>query len=252
MKLYFFTGAGVSAESGIPTYRDAVDGLWYNHKIEDVATHQALVKNPQRVYDFFNAMSKKLKDHEPNSAHIAIAELEKEHDVVVVTQNVDDLHERAGSTKVIHLHGNLSQMRSSPRIGRGRTQYYPYDKDIKVGDLAEDGTQLRPHVVLFGEQVPNMLAAQNQIDDSDMLIIIGTTLDVYPAASVVECFLHDRKPVYYIDPNPKFDIDHVKQHVNYITKKATEGIVEFVETFNKTIVAAKRLVEKLEQSEDNE
>lgn len=239
MKLYFFTGAGVSAESGIPTYRDVVDGLWYNHKIEDVATSKALQKDPQRVFDFFNAMTKRLREHEPNAAHVAIAELEKKHSVVVVTQNVDDLHEQAGSTNVIHLHGNLSQMRSTPKLGRSKTQYYPYDRDIKIGDLADDGTQLRPHVVLFGEQVPNMIRAKNEIDDSDALVIVGTTLEVFPASSIVECFLHDRKPIYYIDPNPNQDY---RDRINYIAKKASEGMLELnerIEAIGKSIDAKK-------------
>lgn len=225
MKLYFLTGAGVSAESGIPTYRDAVDGLWYNHKIEDVATAEAIENNPQYVYDFFNMMRKKMGDHAPNSAHEAIAELEKYHDVIVVTQNVDTLHEQAGSTKVLHLHGNLSQMRATKWT---KTKYYPYDRDINVGDKCPVlNAQLRPDVVLFGEAVP-MLDAANEVDDADMLIVVGTSLYVYPAAGIVQMFLHDRKPVYYVDPNPSDEIQEYTA-IHFVKKTATEGMKELLE-----------------------
>lgn len=226
MKIYVFTGAGVSAESGIPTYRDT-DGLWYNHKVEEVATVQALNKNPQKVFDFFNVMRKKLDEHQPNAAHTVLAELEKQHEVVIVTQNVDDLHERAGSTRVIHLHGELRTMRNSKK----HPLYYPYDRDIKVGDKDEFGSQLRPHVVLFGESVPNYNEALRAADGANVLLVIGTTLDVYPAASLVTLFSRFETPIFYIDPNPNRDT--ILGSVTYITQKASLGILEFVAALSK-------------------
>ena len=233
MKIYFFTGAGISQASGIPTYRDVNDGLWYNHKIEEVATAAALQKNPQKVFDFFNEMRKKMAEYGPNPAHMLISAAESDYDVIVVTQNVDDLHEQAGSSNVIHLHGSIGQMRSTPKRFAWQPKYYPYDRDIKVGDMAEDNTQLRPHVVLFGEPVPNMTKAMKHIDDSDMLIIVGTSLEVHPAASLVECFLHDRKPVYYIDPNPNEDYGH---QVRYIREKAADGLFQLFQELNPNLL----------------
>jgi NAD-dependent deacetylase len=228
MKVFFFTGAGISAESGIPTYRDA-NGLWYDYKVTEVATQQAWLNNPKKVLDFFNMMRKRLNEHEPNAAHLWIAELSKKHEVVVVTQNVDDLHERAGSPNVIHLHGCLRNKRTS-NVNR-RPILYPYDSDINIGDLDPDyGAQFRPDVVLFGEDVDNMVQAIKQVDDSDALVIVGTTLEVFPAARLVQYFLHDRKPVYYIDPNPN---DEYGSRINYIQKSATEGVLDLASELEK-------------------
>jgi NAD-dependent deacetylase len=226
MKILVFTGAGVSAESGIPTYRDT-DGLWYEHKVEDVATAHALAKKPQKVYDFFNMMRKKLDDHQPNEAHIALADLQKEHEVVIITQNVDDLHERAGSERVIHLHGCLRNMRTS----KNPPLYYPYDVDIKVGmkDIKQK-SQLRPDVVLFGESVPSFNEATRAMDGSNVLVVIGTTLDVYPAAGIVDIFSRFETPIFYIDPRPNFDHGN---RITYIQKKATEGMADLVEALRK-------------------
>lgn len=232
MKLFFFTGAGVSAESGIPTYRDSDNGLWYNYKVEEVATHYAWQENPAKVLEFFNMMRKKLDDYKPNQAHNWIAELGKHHTVVVVTQNIDDLHEQAGSHNVIHLHGCLKNKKHSHPFKKAIL--HPYDGDIKIGDLDPDyGTQFRPDVVLFGESVPYMGTAARHVDESDALIIIGTTLEVFPAANIVNFFLHDKKPIFYIDPAPN---PGYGDEITYIEKKASEGILDVIkalETLNK-------------------
>ncbi|WP_417547128.1 SIR2 family NAD-dependent protein deacylase [Marinobacter segnicrescens] len=189
------TGAGISAESGLSTFRDA-GGLWERHRIEDVATPEAFARNPELVLDFYNQRRRQLADVEPNAAHRALAELEQTHRVTVITQNVDDLHERAGSTNVVHLHGELTKVRSSenPHLVYERG----YD-EIHLGDTCEQGTQLRPHVVWFGEAVPMIEKAAEIVPLADHLLIVGTSLQVYPAAGLVELVDFD-VPVTVIDP----------------------------------------------------
>ena len=182
MKIVVFTGAGVSAESGLNTFRDN-HGLWHDHKIEEVATPEAFDKNPQLVLDFYNQRQKDALAAQPNGAHLAVAELEKSHDVTVVTQNVDDLHERAGSTDVVHLHGQLDWA----RISIDENLPYPLNGEpILLGDKCELGHQLRPHIVWFGEWVPMLEEAASIISKADVLIVIGTSLSVYPAAGLVD------------------------------------------------------------------
>lgn len=223
MRIVFFTGAGMSAESGIPTYRDS-DGLWEQHDPSEVATSDALERNPQKVYDFFNAMTKRLKDYEPNAGHYAIAELSKEHTVHVITQNIDNLHERAGSQDVLHLHGDLTLMRSEPDED-GSIRFYDYDQDIKVGSLCETTkSQLRPYVVLFGEVPDNLGYAKNRIMRADVLVIVGTSLQVYPAASLVAA--PKAKYVFLINPDPE---ENISDDFRFINKTAVEGIKEVVE-----------------------
>jgi NAD-dependent deacetylase len=219
-KIVFLTGAGISAESGIQTFRDA-DGLWMGHKVEDVASPQGWKKNKQLVLDFYNKRRKELNTVEPNLAHKTIAELEKDFDVVVVTQNVDDLHERGGSTNVIHLHGELMKMCSS----KDKSLTLPYVDDIKIGDKHEDGSQLRPFIVWFGEDVPLLGDAAEQIMDADHFVIVGTSLEVYPAAGLMRCAPAKCK-LYYIDPNPKLD-NLYSEYFTIISKVATEGMIEF-------------------------
>lgn len=189
------TGAGISAESGLSTFRDS-GGLWERYSIEDVATPEAFARNPELVLDFYNQRRRQLATVRPNAAHQALAELEHSHRVTVITQNVDDLHERAGSSNVVHLHGELTKVRSSkvPDL----VYHLGYD-EIRLGDTCEQGSQLRPHVVWFGEAVPMIEAAAEIVPMADYLLIVGTSLQVYPAAGLVELADID-VPVTVIDP----------------------------------------------------
>tara|TARA_R110002049_G_scaffold37766_12_gene118279 strand:+ start:1056 stop:1805 length:750 start_codon:yes stop_codon:yes gene_type:complete len=216
-KLVIFSGAGMSAESGIKTFRDN-DGLWENYNIEDVATPQAFKKDPALVLDFYNQRRRQLRNAKPNKAHNIIAQLESKYDVTVITQNIDNLHEIAGSTKVIHLHGELLKAESSinPRL-----VYDLKDKDLFIGDLCELGSQLRPHVVWFGEQVPMMGIALKKVQEAEILITIGTSLEVYPAAGLVSATRSTCKK-YIIDPLLPSIIQN--DNFTFIQKKASEGI----------------------------
>jgi NAD-dependent deacetylase len=221
-KVVFLTGAGVSAESGVETFRDS-GGLWEGHNVMDVASPQGWRRDKQLVLDFYNARRNQLKTVEPNLAHQIIAELELHHNVQVITQNVDDLHERAGTTKIIHLHGELTKMCSS----KNKEKTLPYDEDIKVGDKHEDGSQLRPFIVWFGEDVPLLYQATKYVEEADVLVIVGTSINVYPAASLYEMSKDDAE-IYYVDPNPNvsglpFDL---QKRIKIIQKVATEGLQE--------------------------
>jgi NAD-dependent deacetylase len=194
-RITILSGAGISAESGITTFRDA-NGLWENHSIEEVATPQAWQRNPELVLEFYNQRRKQLYTVEPNVAHLAITKLETQFDVQVITQNVDDLHERAGNTNVLHLHGQLKQVRSTGY------PYQVYDLDgweLLLGDKCEDGHQLRPHIVWFGEDVPNLPVAAQLVSETDAVIIVGTSLNVYPAASLYQ-YARPDAPIWIIDP----------------------------------------------------
>jgi NAD-dependent deacetylase len=180
-RLVVLSGAGISAESGIPTFRD-FNGLWNNYRIEDVASPEGWRKNPQLVLDFYNMRRKDAQKAQPNRAHYVLAELQEDFDVTVVTQNVDDLHERAGSKNVIHLHGSLFKMRSS----KDESLVFDIKDDIKLGDKCPLGSQLRPHIVWFGEAVPLIEAAAETVAAADVFIVVGTSLQVYPAAGLIE------------------------------------------------------------------
>lgn len=196
-KAVVFTGAGMSADSGVSTFRDA-DGLWENHRIEDVCTPEAWARNPQGVLDFYNARRAQIDQVEPNAGHRAVAELEKHFErVVVVTQNVDDLHERAGSSNVIHLHGELRKARSE----RNPEVIVPAPGPTRLGDKGPDGAQLRPHIVFFGEAVPEYERALEIVRDADLFVVIGTSLAVYPAAGLIYQLRAD-VPVWLVDPRP--------------------------------------------------
>ena len=198
-KIVVLTGAGISAESGLSTFRDS-GGLWDGHDISEVASIDGWYKNPEKVLEFYNKRRKQLLNVKPNKAHLFLAKLEKNHDVTIITQNVDDLHERAGSSNIIHLHGELTKARSE--INTKILVDIQY-KDIAIGDMAEDGYQLRPAIVWFGEMVPLIETAANIIKNADYLIVIGTSLEVYPAANLV---YHASKKTqkYIIDPkNPE-------------------------------------------------
>lgn len=214
------TGAGISAESGLKTFRDS-DGLWMGYNIEDVATPRAFRKDPKLVLDFYNMRRKDVAAAIPNTAHDGIAALEKEYAVTIITQNIDDLHERAGSTCVMHLHGEIFKMRSSVN----ETLISEIRDDINVGDLAEDGTQLRPHIVWFEEPVPMIQQAASVMTTADVFILIGTSLQVYPAAGLID-YVPDKTPKYIIDKK----IPPVNRYENIIAieKTATEGVGELL------------------------
>ena len=209
--LIVLTGAGISAESGLKTFRDS-DGLWMGYDVYEVASPQGWQKNKELVLDFYNQRRKEVAKALPNAAHTAIADLEKDFNVIIITQNIDDLHERAGSKNVIHLHGEIFKMRSE----RDENTFYEINGDIQLGDKAPDGSQLRPHVVWFGEQVPMIVEAANVLPSADVFILVGTSLQVYPASGLID-YLPCQIPKYIIDNNPPY----VPPHHNFTVIKAT-------------------------------
>lgn len=218
-KVAVLTGAGISAESGIKTFRDA-DGLWEGHDIMEVASPEGWTKDQAKVLEFYNIRRRQLLEVEPNAAHYAIVALEEKYDVQIITQNIDDLHERAGSSNVLHLHGELLKVRSS----EDEEIILDWKKDLHQGDLCSRRSQLRPHVVWFGEAVPMFPVAAEITQKADILIIIGTSMQVYPAASLLD-FKKDIAPVYFIDPKPA-----ISPHpsVKIIQENAVKGVVELV------------------------
>lgn len=225
-KLVVLTGAGMSAESGISTFRDT-GGLWEQYSIEEVATPEAFQQNPELVLEFYNQRRKQLDDVKPNDGHITLARLQDKFDVQIITQNVDNLHERAGSENILHLHGELTKVRSTK---------YPnliYDintKPIEIGDNCEKGAQLRPHIVWFGEAVPAIDQCVPIVNSADIFVVIGTSLNVYPAAGLIG-YAKEGIPKYIIDPN-NVDIPY-NLNFNIIKKGAGEGTMELEETLNK-------------------
>lgn len=218
-KLVVFSGAGMSAESGISTFRDS-NGLWENYSIEEVATPNAWLRNPDLVTAFYNSRRKQILEAEPNEAHFFFAELEKQFDVQIITQNIDDLHERAGSSKVIHLHGNIRLAKSSGP--QPEKKYYPITGwELGPNDLCEDGYRLRPHVVWFGENVPLLDVAAEMVSQADILIVIGTSLAVYPAANLVH---YARKASQKIVVDPKTDELNLATDFVRIPSNAVKGI----------------------------
>ena len=218
------TGAGMSAESGLKTFRDA-NGLWEGHDIMEVATAEGFAKDPKLVLEFYNQRRKQLLQVSPNSAHCAISSLEKTHKVTIITQNVDDLHERAGSKNIVHLHGELLKVRSTD----DDSHIYNWKHDLNLGDLCEKGFQLRPHIVWFGEPVPLISQAIEICKTADSLLIIGTSLQVYPAASLVQ-YIPPEKDIFYIDPKP---IMALNKHVTIISEKATTGVQKVIDELTK-------------------
>jgi NAD-dependent deacetylase len=220
-KIVVLTGAGMSAESGIKTFRDS-DGLWEEHRVEDVATFDAWQRNQQLVLDFYNQRRKQLFEVKPNTGHLALVKLEKKYDVQIITQNVDDLHEQAGSTQVLHLHGELKKVRST----LDETLVYTLDGwELKKGDLCKKGSQLRPHIVWFGEAVPMIEPATKLASVADIMIVIGTSLNVYPAAGLVYYIKKDI-PVYLIDPKAEM-LSGVK-NLTIIREPAGIGVPKLV------------------------
>jgi NAD-dependent deacetylase len=210
-KLVVLTGAGISAESGIRTFRD-MGGLWEEYDVMEVASPEAWRKNPELVQRFYNERRKQLFTVEPNAGHIALAQAEKDFDVHIITQNVDNLHERAGSTKILHLHGELTKVRST---ARPELIYDIGNKDIKMGDTCEMGYQLRPHIVWFGEEVPAIPEAAKIVAQADIFAVVGTSLNVYPAAGLID-YAPKGIPIFLIDPNDvvvfsRYDVKRIKQ-----------------------------------------
>ena len=218
-KIVVLTGAGISAESGIPTFRDA-GGLWEGHRVEDVATPDGWARDRSLVLEFYNQRRKRALEVTPNKGHDVLVELEQHFDVTVVTQNVDNLHERAGSTKVIHLHGSLFESRSTS----DPSLVYPISGwELKLGDKCEKGSQLRPNIVWFGEMVPMMEVAAEIAGDADILIVAGTSMVVYPAAGLVD-YVRPEVPKFVVDPN-KPQLSYIS-NVQYFTEKASTGMLK--------------------------
>ena len=211
------TGAGISAESGIKTFRDA-DGLWEGHDVMEVASPQGFAKNPELVLDFYNQRRRQLIEVKPNQAHLDLAVLEKNYKITIITQNVDDLHERAGSSNVVHLHGELLKARST----FDEHDIHDWKTDLVLGDTCEKGHQMRPHIVWFGEAVPLIENAVTLCDTADILLIIGTSMQVYPAASLMH-YVPENTATYFIDPKPAIEST---QNLTVIAKPATEGMRE--------------------------
>lgn len=220
-KIVILSGAGVSAESGIKTFRDS-NGLWEEYRVEDVASIDGWYRNPEIVQEFYNQRRVQLSTVEPNRAHKLIAQLERDNDVVVITQNVDNLHERAGSSKIIHLHGELTKI--TPEDKNGDVYDIGYQQ-IKMGDCDSRGVQLRPYIVWFGEDVPEINRAAEEVATADILLIIGTSLNVYPAAGLIYYAKKDAQ-IYLIDPN---DVNVQLANVVHIKDNATSGMEKFIE-----------------------
>ena len=215
MKIAVLTGAGISAESGLKTFRDS-NGLWEGHDVMEVASPIGFNRNPQLVLDFYNQRRKQLLEVSPNEAHLAIAELENGHDVRIITQNVDDLHERAGSSHVVHLHGELLKVRST----YNEHDILDWKYDLNVGDFCKNQYQLRPHIVWFGEAVPMIEEAIPIVERSDIIIIIGTSMQVYPAAALIQ-YASSSSRIYFVDPKPSIGST---ERIRVFAEKATVGV----------------------------
>lgn len=226
MKIAVLTGAGVSAESGIKTFRDS-DGLWEGYDVMEVASPEGFARNPEVVLDFYNQRRRQLHTVKPNTAHFALAELEKVHDVTIITQNVDDLHERAGSGNVIHLHGELLKARCT----QDENLILDWKGDLKLGDLSNKNHQLRPHIVWFGEMVPLIEVAAEVVENAEALIIVGTSMQVYPAAGLMQ-FAKEDAPIYFVDRKPAISSN---SRIQVFAEKATTGVPKVVEILKKQI-----------------
>ena len=227
-KIVILTGAGISAESGLDTFRDK-NGLWQKHDAMRLSSIEGFEQDPQAVLDFYNARRKQLLEVEPNAAHKMLTELEKWHDVTIITQNIDNLHERAGSTHVIHLHGELTKVTSSHAPNDPHcVKEYPLDVPIRLGDKADDGSQLRPFIVWFGEYVPAMEVAEAHVRKADIFAVIGTSLSVYPAAGLTR-YAHGSIPKFVVDPH----LEVIPTGFTHIKDTATRGVARLVEEMKK-------------------
>lgn len=221
-KIVVLTGAGMSAESGLKTFRDE-NGLWEGHDVMQVASPEGFAQNPELVLEFYNQRRRQLLDVSPNKGHLALAELEQGFDVSIVTQNVDNLHEKAGSSHVVHLHGELFKVRSTVN----ENHVLDWEKDLVLGDTDDHGHQLRPHIVWFGEMVPMLETAAQITQQAEILIIIGTSMQVYPAASLIH-YAPDETQIYFVDPKPNIRSTDFN-NLTVIPKTAAEGVPELVE-----------------------
>jgi NAD-dependent deacetylase len=220
-KIVVLTGAGISAESGIKTFRDA-DGLWEGHDVMEVASPEGFANNPELVLDFYNQRRKQLLTVKPNKAHFNLAKLEEHFEVTIVTQNVDDLHERAGSTNILHLHGELLKVKSTV----DDNLVLDWKEDLVLGDVCPEGNQLRPHIVWFGEMVPMLEKAVEIVAKADILVIIGTSMQVYPAASLID-YVPENTPIYFIDPKPAVNKNQF-ENLTIIKEVASVGTDELI------------------------
>jgi len=221
-RIVVLTGAGISAESGLKTFRDA-NGLWEGHDVMEVASPEGFARNPDLVLEFYNQRRRQLLKVAPNKGHTALVALETSFDVQIITQNVDNLHEKAGSSKVLHLHGELLKVRSTV----DENHILPWTVDLKIGDLDANGSQLRPHIVWFGEMVPLLEKAVELTSSADILIVIGTSMQVYPAASLVN-YISPEVPIYFIDPKPNINATDYNK-LNVISEKASIGVPNLVQ-----------------------
>ncbi len=226
MKIAVLTGAGMSAESGLKTFRDS-NGLWEGHDVMQVASPEGFARNPELVLEFYNQRRRQLLEVEPNSGHIALATLEGEFDVDIITQNVDDLHERAGSSKVTHLHGELLKVRST----FDENLVMNWREDLNLGDFCEFNHQLRPHIVWFGEAVPMMDLAIEIVIKADILMIVGTSMQVYPAAGLIQ-YANYSAPVYFVDPNPAINSS---DRITVLAETATKGVPKAIEMIKEAL-----------------
>jgi len=223
MKIVVLTGAGISAESGLKTFRDS-NGLWEGHDVMEVASPEGFAANPELVLDFYNQRRRQLLAVEPNMAHNALANLEVTHEVTIITQNVDDLHERAGSTTILHLHGELLKVRSTEPPFAVQS----WKEDVVIGDLCENGHQLRPDIVWFGEAVPMMDVAVDEIENAEAVMIVGTSMQVYPAAGLMQYAPND-VPIYFVDPKPSLSST---SRITVFAEKATTGVLKAIANIN--------------------
>ncbi len=223
MKIAVLTGAGISAESGLKTFRDS-NGLWEGHDVMEVASPEGFARNPELVLEFYNQRRRQLLEVSPNAAHIALAEMEKDHEVVIITQNVDDLHERGGSSRIVHLHGELLKVRST----FNENLVMDWKKDLNLGDFCEHNHQLRPHIVWFGEAVPMIEVAVELVAAADCVMIVGTSMQVYPAAGLIQYASPDA-PVYFVDPNPSISSS---DRITVFAEKATTGVPKAIAAIN--------------------
>jgi NAD-dependent deacetylase len=217
------TGAGISAESGLKTFRDS-NGLWEGHDVMEVASPEGFAMNPKLVLDFYNQRRQQLLQVQPNNAHIALAQLESNHEVQIVTQNVDDLHERAGSSSVLHLHGELLKVRST----FDERNVLDWREDLNLGDLCSKNHQLRPHIVWFGEAVPLMEDAISIVEQAEAVIIVGTSMQVYPAAGLLQYASYDAE-IYFVDPNPALASSH---RIKVFSENASTGVRKVIDQIN--------------------
>ncbi|MFY0604389.1 MAG: NAD-dependent deacylase [Flavobacteriaceae bacterium] len=220
-KLVVLTGAGMSAESGLKTFRDA-NGLWEGHNVMEVATPEAFESNPELVLEFYNQRRRQLLEVQPNEGHLNLKYLETSFHVHIITQNVDDLHERAGSSNILHLHGELKKVRSTIH----KDHIINWSEDLVLGDIDTDGNQLRPHIVWFGEAVPMLDKAIQITEQADVLVIIGTSMQVYPAASLIN-FIKPNTPIYFIDPKPSIT-ENQYRNLRILKNGASEGTKELM------------------------